>query len=282
MSRNHLFLLPVLVGIVFFLTGSMEQTAAPVLSIPGPMAEKCIEPWKGEVQPIPTNLHGLSVTSLLDQAMAQWNSEKVPSLEMSFRQQVAYDDIGFELSGRYLAAPPQRFRFEQQVKIGAELSKTLVICDGKKLIEIEQLPGKNKRTNALELPTVKESTEDPAAVVAARQALLQSKNFPGIASLLFTLRAGLRDPVWRLVRVKGQDMLEIKGKWETNNKGEPESEELRLRPELQECCIYLDAANLWPRCVEWWGNRRLLVQSVYDLIKHNEPVADDQLAREEF
>src|ERR1051326_6547771 len=100
MSRYQLSWLPVLVGGVFFLSGSMEPNAAQPLINPGQIAGKTLSPWTGSAQPLPQELKGADAADLLKQAAAQFSADRVAWLDMNFHQKVAYDDIGFELTGR--------------------------------------------------------------------------------------------------------------------------------------------------------------------------------------
>jgi hypothetical protein len=287
MSRVPYLLAPLLAGAVFFLTGSMEPTAAPVLSIPGPALPRSLEPWSGNPRPLPPALRGVTAAALLDRASAAYGPDKVAWLDMKFRQQVANDDLNFEVEGRFLSGPAQRVRYELRVKIGTETSHFVTLCDGDRLLEMAELPGQKKEVSSAELPRIQHPTDDPAAVASLRHAMLEGKTFPGLPALLASLRRGLVQPELRLVTVQGHDLLEIRGNWTRDPQAnEPLPEDLRGRDDVGACRVFLDAATLWPRCVEWWGRGSdgnaapLLVQTVYELTSLNQPLTGAQAARE--
>jgi hypothetical protein len=287
MSRYQLLLLPLLAGAVFFLAGSVEPTAAPALSIPSAVVHNPANPWQGEARPIPANLAQAKPAELLARAAAQFGPDQIQWLDVTIRQHVAYDEIGFELDGRYLCAPGQRFRYDLKVKIGAAASRFLTICDGVHMAELTELPGKPPQVSATLLPRIQRPTDDPAEVAAARQTLVQSKSFAGLTQLLASLQVGLGAPEMRLVQVQGKELLEIKGKWVMQKAQErTDPDDIRLRAIARECRVFLDPATLWPRCIEWWGGMsenqppQLLMQIVYDLTRWNQPLTAEEVARE--
>jgi hypothetical protein len=287
MSRYQLSLLPVLVGGVFFLSGTMEPNAAQPVNMVGHAAGNSLCPWAGSLQPVPQELKGAYAADLLNQAAAQFSTDKVAWLDMNFHQKVAYDDIGFELTGRCLQAPGDRFRYELKVKIGNDCSRKLAICDGTSLIDVVERPGKARDTKVIKLPALRRASDDPETVAAARANVLCGKAFAGLAPLLTSLRAGLIAPQLQMVRVDGKDYLEIRGKWVTDlDTNHQNTDEPRFRAQLRECRIYLEPSTLWPRCVEWWGSTtsdrpaQLLLQTIYELTSINEPLTAAQAANE--
>jgi hypothetical protein len=223
----------------------------------------------------------------LDRAAAAYGPDKVAWLDMKFRQQVVDGDLNFEAEGRFLSGPAQRVRYELRVKIGSETSRFVTLCDGDRLVEIAELPGQKKEVSSAELPRIKHPTDDPVAVASLRQAMLEGKTFPGLPVLLASLRRGIVEPELRVVTAQGQDLLEIRGNWKHDlQANEPLPEDLRQRGEVGSCRVFLDAATLWPRCVEWWGRgidgnaAPLLAQTVYELTSLNQPLTGAQAARE--
>ena len=63
-------------------------------------------------------------------------------------------------------------------------------------------------------------------------------------------------------------------------------DDLRLRAVARECRVFLDPVTLWPRCIEWWGGvadqqpAQLLMQTIYDLSRWNQPLSAEEIARE--
>src|SRR4051812_8564450 len=117
MSKLQLCLIPSLAGAVFLLTGAVEPTAAPLLSIPNPEQATSLTPWQGEPHPLPAALQNIKPADLLAHAATPLRPQQVAWLDMSFRQEVAYDDITYAMEGRYLTAPGDRFRYDLKVKI---------------------------------------------------------------------------------------------------------------------------------------------------------------------
>ncbi len=281
MSRLQPILLPFLAAGAFLLTASMEPTAAPVLSIPAGDEPKSITPWSGEPCPMPESFRGVAVDAIMNRAMAQNAAEQIAWLDMEFQQQVAVDDIRFDLQGRYASAPGQRARYELHVKIGADTSDFLTVCDGDTLYEVQRFPGRAEQTNSSALPRITQPTDDPAEIAAARQKILEGKFFPGPGSLLASLSAGLKEPKVRSIRIGGRELLEVRGKW-VNEHGSSEilPPEYRLRAQATECRVFLDATTLWPCCIEWWGDEagHPLVQSIYGQTAINQPLTAAQMA----
>jgi hypothetical protein len=97
---------------------------------------------------------------------------------MDFRQQVAYDDIAYELEGRFLSLPDRRQRYELSIKLGGETSKFTVLSDAVRLVEVIELPGKARELQTTELPSVQRPTDDAGAIASARQDQLNARCFP--------------------------------------------------------------------------------------------------------
>lgn len=287
MSRFQLYLLPVLACGVFLLTGSMEQTAAPLLSIRPGLTERPLLAWAAEPVPLPARWQECTPAQVLGQAAANCSADKIAWLNMCFHQRVSLDDLDFEMEGRFLAAPEQRSRLDLKLKTGGQSSRHLVIVNGHSLVELVELPGNDKHLTAVELPRVQKPGDDPAALSQARAELIQKKTFAGMPALLASLQAGLVQPQLRLVRVQGKEYLEIRGKWVVDRTASAQvPKELRFQATARECRVYLDSESLWVCCVEWWGGvatarpAQLLVQTVYQTPQLNQPLSAEQLARE--
>lgn len=286
MSRFQIYLLPVLACGLFLVTGSMEQTAAPVLSIRPGLPEQPLTAWVAEPVPLPAHWQGGTGAEILKQATDKCSADQIAWLDMTFHQRVRLDNLDFEMEGRFLAAPDQRSRFELKLMRGSQVSRRVVIVNGQSLIEVVDLPGNDRQINSVDLPKVQKPGDDPAAVAQARMELLQTKTFTGMPALLHSLQLGLTQMQCRGVKVHGREFLEIRGKWVSSKSASAQvPKELRLQATPRECRIYLDASSLWVCCVEWWGGvaadrpPQLLVQTIYDTPRLNQPLTAEQMVQ---
>jgi hypothetical protein len=190
------------------------------------------------------------------------------------------------MKGRVISGPSQRLHFHLELQLGQETSRVDFFSDGTRVVEIQSLPGQEKKVKKMDLPRIQRPTDDPAAIARDREAALQGKNFKGIGPLLAQIRAGLGDPQLQAVRCQGEELLEIKGKWEVPNdlfNALPKN----LRPQVlpRQCRVYLNATTLWPRYVEWWGAgpggqaKKLLVRTEYGPPIINQPLPPEKLAK---
>ena len=191
-------------------------------------------------------------TEALDQALDALAPARIGWLETVVWQRVRLPEGSFQADGRYLLAPDRRFRLELHTRQGKTEGDLLVVRDDDVLWEGWRVGGTGwKGVNCIDVRQVLETLGNSAA---SREELLQARSFRGVTPLLRDLRERLTWVRRATIQLGGEPCLELTGVWRPGvlakllPGGQPWPNSL---PTL--CRLYLDAASLWPRRVEWWG-----------------------------
>lgn len=288
MSRLKLVLIPLAACVVFLVTSSMKQPAAPLVSIPSIKKPVPIESLNFQTITLPSHLEGVQAETILAKAISRVNADELESLEMDVIQRTDIDDINYQMKARYLRGPKQLVRFEADITVDSLTSRFTVISNGNQIRESVRVPGAPKSATVVDLPVVNEGSDDVSLENLAREKLVRSKVFSGVGALITAIQSGLKGPSVRAVRCNDSELIEISGKWaETRSTQDQVPVELRIKDQAGECRVYLDINTLWPYYIEWWtkqnrnGSRRLLMRTEFRNVTINPPLTEERI-RQEF
>jgi hypothetical protein len=275
------FLPPILiVGTVLLLTGALPRHSrkstrlalSSPLPAPAPIAAGTVaEPRALEV---------------LEKALAALAPSKVAWLETTIWQRVRLPGCSFQVDGRYLLAPNRRFRLELHTHQGKTEADLLVVRDNDTMWQGWRVGAtKWAGVNCVDVRRVLD-TLNGSADESLREDSLQGRTFRGVTPLLGDLQARLTWVRLGTARLAGEECLELTGIWRQDAirkmlpNGRPWPNDL---PTL--CRLYLDAASLWPRRLEWWGPRnpnslRLLAEMELRSPQFNQALPKEACARE--
>lgn len=217
---------------------------------------------------------------LLDEALAEFGSERSPWLEASVRQQVHLAGVAYTAEGRYQTAPGRRCRLEMRSQAGQATGTLLLVSDGRHLWRGRRI-GDNAWTSvdrAALGPCITEGGVSKAAPARADNAM----QFSGVAPLLQNLRGNLE---WVNLTRDAEGHAIVTGVW-------PAARRAQLAPTGQAwpanmprfCRLTIDAGSHWPQRVEWWGpqsddnHNTLLAEMDFGAPVRNQPLTPEVCA----
>jgi len=193
-----------------------------------------------------------AAVSLLDQAGARLQPDRITHLEVEVRQRVHFNQVSSVADGRFIQAPAGKRRLELHTQTGSREGELLVLCDGVRLTQAMRTSGAH--WNEVRVVRLQELGSPPQVLAELARIPAARHWFSGDpAAMLAQLRTEVRWSAPHSVSRHGMPMVKLTGRT-TQNAGPV--------PGGCQCRLYLDLETMWPGRLEWWdaSGRRCLAE----------------------
>jgi hypothetical protein len=269
MIKPSLFLIPLLVLGIVFLTGAWPASFVPLAQnpqadfVPQILTLECAG-LSGEID----------ARQLLAKAMETLSAVRMRWLKTTIRQTMTDEESAFSAEGFLQRGPNHCARLEMQVVTDGVASRLLIVTDGEILAQERTIQDHPPQIVSEKLPPECPSAEEENL---SREAYLAGKGCCGPVTLLEQLFPHLNEVKLQTGLLQGHPVIRLKGELQPGDYAPLAHTAIPVR----NCYIYLDAKTLWPRRIEWWGHAKFRSSRCVMQIEFRDPVVNEELSVDE-
>jgi hypothetical protein len=186
---------------------------------------------------------------LLHAAVDRIHSPKASCLETKIWQRASVGEVVYEADGKFQSAPRGRTRLDLETRTANAVSRLRLISDGTRILRATSLNDSTwSNVGFVDAWTVVERSQGKLSIEDVRRTFLQGRLGGGPADLLQNALDLYSWTKKAKVNRGGSIYYKLTGKCKSPPANTPD-----MKVALSECRLYLNAENLWPHRVEWWG-----------------------------
>ena len=270
MIKQILCLIPLLVVGAIFLIGAWPDSFAP--STQNACTDFVAQNFKLKC----ANLSGeITAKHLLEKTMETLSAAQVRWLKTKICQTMTDEESNFSAEGFLQRGPNHCARLEMQVRTDGVTSRLLIVTDGAVLAQERTIHDHPPEIVCEDLPP--ESPAPSGNAPSARDAYLAGKGCSGPMTLMQQLFPHLKNLKLRTGMLQGQPVIQVKGEIQPGDYAPLAHTIIPVR----HCYIYVDAKTLWPRRIEWWGQKKFGSLRCVMQIEFRDPAVNEELSLEE-